>query len=379
MRIRQIITIIFTIILAVFTIACINQDPAKTSGGLKKQQLKPYSYVEQEVSFINEKDGAHLSGTLTIPKHNGKFPAVILISGSGLQDRNESVYGHEPFKVLADHLSHNNIAVLRYDDRGFGKSTGPLNNVNPVNFAEDAYAGLQYLKSREEIFTDKIGIIGHSMGAVEGSILASRYSDISFLIMLAGAGIPLDENMLLADSVSNTKSGQSKAVSSGQVLLKKMITEVKTDSDSNITEARLIRIIKEWQDSLPQDEKVKIDAFTRDKPGYWHNMASEWATPYFNFVLNYDPYPVLKEISCPVLSIIGEKDVQTLAVENSNRIKQALKNGKCIDYQIEIIDNLNHLFQTCETGAISEYSQIKETFNVGVMEIISSWIKKQTN
>jgi len=347
--------------------------------GTHQESHTPCSYIEEEVWFTNRKDGAHLAGTLTIPNSQEEFPAVVLISGSGLQDRDETVYHHKPFKVLADYLTRNNIAVLRYDDRGAGKSTGPLENVTPENFAEDAYSGVQYLKSRNDLNISDIGFIGHSMGAVEGSILASRYSDISFLVMLGGPGIPLDEHMLKSDSVNNARSGKSMdEITSGQILLRNMMTEVKKGHRRDITETNLNRIIDEWRDALPAHVKEGVDEFTKHHPDHWRAMASEWATTYYRYVLHYDPYPVLTKISCPVLSLIGEKDVQTLPEEISHAIENALENGRCKNYRVEIIKNLNHLFQQCETGAISEYVQIEETFDVVVMKQIARWIDEQT-
>lgn len=339
----------------------------------------PYPYIVEEVKFTNSKDGAQLAGTFTIPNTKSMFPAVVLISGSGLQDRDETTYNHKPFKVLADYLTRQNIAVLRYDDRGAGQSTGPMNNLTPDNFAEDAYSALQYLKSKNNIDTNKIGLIGHSMGAVEGSILASRYDDISFLVMLGGPGIPLDKHMLLSDSVSNSRSGKSlDEINVGQNLLKSMISEVKKGNACSITEINLNRIIAEWRDSLPPHMNEPIKEFTKNNPNYWEQMASEWATPYFRYVLNYDPYAVLTKVSCPTLSLIGEKDVQTLPEENSLGIRKAFENGKCPNYRVDVVKGVNHLFQKCETGTIYEYAHIEETFNESVMEEIALWIIKRS-
>jgi len=371
------------ILIIAIILVTVNSCSSRDETNISRESPGPNStssYIIEDVNFTNDKDNAHLAGTLTLPNSNEKFAAVVLISGAGLQDRDEAVYGHKPFKVLADYLTRQNIAVLRYDDRGAGESKGPLKNTTPENFAEDAYAGLQYLKSREEILTDKIGFIGHSMGAVEGSILASRYTDVSFLIMLGGAGLTLDANMLKADSVNNIRSGKSMAVvNSGQNLLKMMIAEVKKSHDEITTENNLNKIISDWRISLPEEERDGIDTFTKSKPNHWMEMASEWSTPYFSYVLNYDPFPVLSKIRCPVLSLIGEKDVQTLPAENSLKIEIALKNGKCKDYRVKIIKNLNHLFQQCETGVINEYSKIDEVFNLQVMELISNWINEQSS
>ena len=335
----------------------------------------PYTCIEQEVAFTNSGDGARLVGTLTVPEIDSTYPAVVLISGSGLQDRDETAYGHKPFKVLAEYLSGRGIAVLRYDDRGAGGSTGPMHGITPEDFAADALAGLRYLKSRDDLKIGGIGLIGHSMGAVEGSILAGRNPDIAFLVMLGGPGMPLDWNMLKSDSASNVRLGKSvDAVNSGQTLLRSMIAAVKGADSGRVTEADLERVIGRWRDSLPPQVKEGIDAFTKSRPDHWRAMASEWATPYFYYVLHFDPCPVISEISCPVLSLIGEKDVQTLPEENSRAIRSALENGKCGSYRVEIVPNVNHLFQECETGTIGEYARIEGTFSKALMESIARWI-----
>jgi len=376
---KNCIKIICIMVLMSVSITCTKGNDTNISNRSNKPHLS-CPYIEQEVKFTNQEGNAHLVGTLTIPNLKGRYPAVVLMSGSGLQDRDETVYGHKPFKVLAEYLTRHNIAVLRYDDRTVGKSTGPLRNVTPEDFAQDAYSGLQYLKSIDGIRSDKIGVIGHSMGALEGSLLAGRHSDIAFLVMLAGPGIPVSVNMVKSDSVSNTRLGKSHAeVASGKFLLSSMISELKKGYDINSTEINLNKIISEWQNSLEGHAKEKIDEFTRANPDYWRTMASEWATPYYFYIINYDPSPVLKEIECPVLSLIGEKDVQVLPIENSSAIRMALESGKCAYYQVEIVKGVNHLFQKCESGVIGEYSQIEETFNEAVMELISNWIIEQTN
>lgn len=366
--------IVIAAIILMKLIVCCNGDGKNTSR-ISSKLNSPNPYIIENVHFSNKKDNAQLAGTLTLPNSSGKFTAVVLISGSGLQDRDETAYGHKPFKILADFLTRQNIAVLRYDDRGAGKSTGPLNNVTPENFAEDAYSAVQYLKARNNIDTGKIGLIGHSMGAIEGSILASRYNDIAFLVMLGGPGIPISENMLLSDSINNSLSGKSPGeIRAGQNLIGRMIAEVKKGNNSTITEINLNRIIAEWRDSLPPGVKKQIDEFTKTNPSHWKQMAGEWATPYFKFVLNFDPYPVLNNISCPTLSLIGEKDVQTLPKENSAAIRKSLEYGKCNNYQVEIIKNVNHLFQQCETGTISEYAELEDPFDLAVKVKISNWI-----
>jgi pimeloyl-ACP methyl ester carboxylesterase len=218
------------------------------------------------------------------------------------------------------------------------------------------------------------------MGAVEGSLLASRYDDIAFLVMLGGPGIPLEVNQLKSDSLNNVRSGKSAPeVDAGQNLLNKMIPEAKKDQSYKTTELNLIDIINRWRDTLPPEVRDGVDTFTNSHPEHWSGMASEWATPYFRYVLNYDPYPVLTQVKCPVLSLIGEKDVQTPPYVNSEAIGKALKKGKCTEYRVEVVEGVNHLFQRCETGVIGEYSGIEETFDEEVMETIADWIHEQVN
>jgi pimeloyl-ACP methyl ester carboxylesterase len=260
-----------------------------------------------------------------------------------------------------------------------GQSTGPSKNTTPEDFAQDAYASVQYLRSRDEIDTSKIGLIGHSMGVVEGSILASRYNDIAFLVMLSAPGIPIEENMLLSDSVNNSRSGKSRdEIIAGQYLLRSMIEEVKKGNNSSITEINLNRIIDKWRNSLPANINKPIEEFTKKKPGHWQQMASEWATSYYRYILSFNPYDVLTKVSYPVFSLIGEKDVQTIPEENSIGINNALKNGNCTKYNVEIVNVVNHLFQQCKLGTIDEYAVIEETFYETVMEEIATWIIKQS-
>lgn len=340
----------------------------------------PTGFIEEEVLFKNKLDGAIFSGTLTKPIGKEIFPVAILISGAGQQDRDETVYGHKPLKELAEFLSKNGYGVLRYDNRGIGDSKGDVWNATIEVQASDAYAGFQYLKTRKDVDSENIGIIGHSLGAMQGTILASKYEDISFLIMLGGIGLPYSDNHIKADSLTNTIKGELKeTVEAGSELLKALLTEMKEtpqDQDYKTTRSNLAKIVEDWQSSLSGKAKFEIEQFSKSSPNFFIiNFAEEYATPIYISCAKYDPAKYLTKIQCPVLSIIGEKDVQVVA-ENNKAIEEHLENGGNRNHLVIAPKNINHLFQSCETGLISEYETIGEDFNMEIMILIKDWLNE---
>ncbi len=340
-------------------------------------------FIEEEVVFRNDLHDATFTGTLTKPSGKDKFPVVILISGSGQQDRDETVYGHKPSKILAEFLSSNGVGVLRYDDRGIGGSTGDVWSASLEVQASDAYAGIHYLKSRKDIDHDNIGIIGHSIGALQGTILASKYQDISFLVMLGGLGIPFCENHIKADSLSNKLQGKpDEIIEAGRHLLESLcdaIKEMPDNQDYTTSKNILIHTISEWQASLEGEAKAEIDDFTKSNPDFWiKNIAEEYATPIYISCMKYEPYDYLTNIECPVLSIIGAKDVQVVP-ENNAAIQKALEEAGNKNFRVVAPENINHIFQRCETGLISEYIEIDEDFNIEIMELILEWLNENKN
>jgi pimeloyl-ACP methyl ester carboxylesterase len=335
-------------------------------------------YTEEEVTFTNPADGTMLAGTFTRPVNTDVFPSVVLISGSGPQDRDETVYGHKPFKVLAEFLSEKGIGVLRFDDRGVGGSKGDVWNATLEILSSDAYAGIQYLKKRSDVNPDHIGVIGHSIGAMQGTILTSTHEDISFLVMLGGPGLPWTENSIRSDSLINTLNGSPpEVVKAGMALLGSLygaIIDFPDNQDYSTSTDIVIQIIRHWQSTLTGTAKEEMDAFTAAQPDFWREqIAEEFATPLFISCVKFDPFHYLSRTVCPVLSIIGEKDVQVVP-ENNRAIENALKAGGNRQYKTLIPKNINHLMQKCETGLISEYERIDEDFNPEVMNIIAEWI-----
>ena len=334
---------------------------------------KPYPYREEEVAYANEAVGIKLAGTLTIPEGAGPFPAVLLITGSGAQDRDESLLGHKPFLVLADHLTRRGIAVLRVDDRGVGGSTGETMTSTSEDFAGDALAGVAYLKSRKEVDPGKIGLIGHSEGGIVAPMAAARSGDVAFLVLMAGTGMDgeqiLERQRTLILKAAGAGDGE---VERQNAIGRKMVAVVKAERDPEAAAAKLKALTREALDALPEGRREAIgDASAADPAVAMLN------SPWFRFFLTYDPRPALAKVKCPVLAINGEKDLQVPPAANLAAIAEALKAGGNERVTVKELKGLNHLFQTSATGSPSEYARIEETIAPEALETISAWIKAQ--
>jgi len=337
---------------------------------------KPYPYEEEEVTYENKKAGVRLAGTLTLPRAKPPFPAAILITGSGPQDRNETVFGHRPFLVLADYLTRRGIATLRVDDRGVGGSTGDPSRATSEDFAEDVLAGIEYLKSRKEIDSRKIGLIGHSEGGLVAPMVAVRSKDVAFIVLMAGTGLTGEEILLMQGALIRKAMGASDEVIERERERQKKIFQIlKEEKDTTAAREKLREIIAASMETLFEQEKKSMGDPKVAIEAQVKNLLSPW----FRFFLTYDPKPALRKLSCPVLAINGEKDLQVPAKENLAAIEQALKEGGNKDYTIKELPGLNHLFQTAETGSITEYGKIEETISPSALEVIGKWIEKHTD
>ncbi len=338
--------------------------------------VKPYPYDEEDVVYENKKDGVKLAGTLTLPRGAQKYPAVILITGSGGQDRNETVAGHRPFLVLADYLTRKGIAVLRVDDRGMGGSDAGAPTNTSENFAGDVLAGIAYLKSRKEINPKQIGLIGHSEGGMIAPMVAARSKDAAFIVSLAGLG-QTGENVLYTQTELIQKAGGADPRMTAQTNagLKTIFEILRSEPDDKIAEQRMRETFAKQKNALSEDEKKTFTAIEESLFGKMPVFLSSW----FRYFIDYDPRPTLKKVKVPVLAINGENDLQVEWKENLDLIAAGLKAGKNKDFTVRSFPKLNHLFQTSETGQLSEYEKIEETIAPVVLETISAWILKRTN
>jgi uncharacterized protein len=338
-----------------------------------QEPKEPYPYKSEEVEFVNAIAGDTLSGTLTFPKEGGPFTAVILVSGSGPQDRNEELLGHKPFLILSDYLSREGFAVLRYDDRGIGESTGKFRDATSVDFADDALAAVEFLKSRNDI--NKIGIAGHSEGGIIAPMAAVQSDDVDFIILLAGTGVRGDSILMLQTELILKASGtEEKLIKRDLNFFRKGYNELLSDKDDEQLKQTLTAIINEAYESLSEAEKLEAG----NKELMVESQLGMLLSPWFRYFVKYDPYPTLTKVKCPVLAINGEKDLQVPPNENLSAIEKALKEGGNKNYKIVEMPGLNHLFQKSESGSPTEYGKIEETFSPDAMKVISDWIFEVT-
>lgn len=332
---------------------------------------KPYPYEEEEVTYENEEEGVTLAGTLSHPHSEGPFPAVILISGSGPQDRNEMVFGHRPFLVLADHLTRHGLAVLRVDDRGVGGSSGDWIQATTEDLAGDVVAGIEFLKNREEIDPKRIGLIGHSEGGIIAPLVAVGSKDVSFIVLMAGTGLPGEDILnMQAELILRAEGASEEVVARNQARQKHILEVLKEEKDDEVKKEKLRELILEALVELPEERRQAIV----DPEPYAEAQLTFMLSPWFEYFLTYDPRPTLERIRCSVLALIGEKDLQVPPKENLSAIEEALSRGGNTDYTLLELPDLNHLFQTAKTGAISEYGRIDETISPAALEIITKWI-----
>jgi len=336
----------------------------------------PFPYRAENVSYENKAGGVKLAGTLTIPPGEGPFPAVILLTGSGAQDRDESLLGHKPFLVLADYLTRRGIAVLRVDDRGVGGSTGSVMNSTSEDFAGDALAGVAFLKGRKEIDPKKIGLSGHSEGGIIAPIAAARSGDIAFIVLMAGTGLPGTDILLAQGRLILKANGASESELKSQERLQTMLFRIMDeDKDEKTLRSKVSAALKEFVAALPESDRK---ALGDSDSALSETTIGQVNSPWFRSFLHFDPRPVLQKVHCPVLAINGEKDLQVPPKENLAEIAKALKAGGNGHVKTVEVPGLNHLFQPCKTGSPSEYAAIETTIDPQALKIIGDWIVEQT-
>jgi len=323
----------------------------------------PFPYHVEEVTYQN--GVVTLASTLTLPGSGGPFPAVVLITGSGGQDRDETLFYHKPFLVIADHLTRSGIAVLRADDRGVGGSTGDIGSATTSDFAEDALAGVRMLMQRPEIDPGKIGLLGHSEGGVVAPIAAARSDDVAFIILLAGTAVPGRDVLIrqLAE-ISRANLRVDEWIERQRMLQMAALDAVIAHADPDTIRIRIERLVR-MQSPIADEDEVQR--------GVQREMA-RLQTPWYGYFLTYDPRTALRRVSVPVLALNGTLDLQVLHDQNLPEIESALREAGNRDVTIRLFEGLNHLFQTARTGSPLEYANIEETIAPEVLDTIREWI-----
>jgi alpha-beta hydrolase superfamily lysophospholipase len=330
----------------------------------------PFPYTSENVNFTNEKFNIKLAGTLTIPSGKGPFKAVIMITGSGAQNRNEELMGHKPFLVIADYLSRNGIAVLRYDDRGAGSSQGNYATATSADLATDTEAAFSFLKNNPQINPNEIGLIGHSEGGLIAPITAASKQEIAFIVSLAGPGVTGQQIILKqSQDISRLTGISEENIKESTAINKKLYAVLKKEKDNNKAETKILALYKEELEKKKTSKEETDKAVNKLKASFG---ASTYT--WFRYFIMTDPAIFWKKVKCPVLALNGEKDLQVSADENLPAIAKALNSGGNKNVKTIKPEGLNHLFQHCKTGLPSEYSGIEETFSPEVLKIMTDWI-----
>ncbi|HKK43231.1 MAG TPA: alpha/beta fold hydrolase, partial [Bacteroidales bacterium] len=321
-------------------------------------------------TFINHKFNIKLAGTLTVPEGKGPFPAVILITGSGPQNRNEELLGHKPFLVIADYLTRHGIVVLRYDDRGVGKSQGNYSNATSADLATDAEAAWEYLERQPLINHSRIGLIGHSEGGLIAPIVASENDSVAFIISLAGPGINGEKIILeQAQDIGRLMGESEKKIREGTDINKKLYSILKKEKDNKLAEEKILATYRELLGKQKLSSEKTNKAVNELKATFGANTYT-----WFRYFITTNPAAFWKKVKCPVLALDGDKDLQVNAKQNLPAIKKALESSGNMKVETKMLPGLNHLFQHCKTGLPSEYTGIEETFSPEVLKIMAEWI-----
>ncbi len=328
---------------------------------------KPYPYQEEEVTFAAGDGKATLAGTLTLPQGAAPFAAAVLVSGSGPNDRDETIEGHKPFLVIADFLTRKGIAVLRYDQRGIAQSTGNYSNATINDFAQDAQSALTYLKSRKEVDGKRLGIIGHSEGGILASQVATHSNDASWLVLLATPATT-GERTLLRQSELIARAG---GLGEEQILRsleidRKAYAAVREEKDAGALQKRLESLV------------AQSGLGAAMPPAALQAQLKVMSTPWFRQFLDYDPEPVIEKIKCPVLALNGDRDLQVDASESVPLLRKAYEASGNSDFTVVEIEGVNHLFQKAQSGSPALYGAIEETLAPEVLTSIGNWVAAHT-
>jgi hypothetical protein len=351
----------------------ITEDEAKAVGPPRPQTPRPpFPYTVREVTYENPVDGTKLAATLTIPEGPGPHPAVILITGSGAQDRDETIFGHKPFFVLADHLTRGGVAVLRVDDRGVGGSSGGDSQPTSKDFANDVVSGIKFLKGQPEIDPGRIGLIGHSEGGIIAPLVASRSKDVDCIVLLAGPGLPGEQILKLQQEAIVRAAGVPDDRCQELLRAQEALFELlRAEADEPAIRTALREYVRCQLGLLgtePAPEQIQ--------QGVKLGMA-QFGSPWMRWFMRHDPREVLSRVKCPVLALIGSLDLQIPAKDNLPEIERTLRQANNPDVTVKQLPGLNHLFQEARTGLPAEYGLIEQTIAPAVLDEIATWLRRR--
>ena len=348
------------------------------AAAMAEEPPEPLPYAEEEVTFHNA--GITLAGTLTLPESGAPHPAVVMITGSGPQNRDEELFGFKPFHLIADHLTRNGIAVLRFDDRGVGGSTGSVSEATTEDFARDVLAAVDFLKNRSDIDPERIGLIGHSEGGIVAPLASSMSDDVAFMVLMAGTSVSGAEILIEQGALIMRASGATEADMEKQIAFQKRTFEAIRSGDgwdelAADLETRLRESIAEMPDSQ-RNAITDVDAYI---DAQIQAQLTALQTPWLRYFLDYDPAGTLRTIDTPILALFGELDLQVPPAQNRGPLEQALRDGNHPDYTVRVLPRANHLFITATTGSPTEYATLEKVFVPEFLPLITEWILERVS
>jgi len=352
---------------------------AKLTATVRPQTpLPPFAYKSEDISYKNADNSITFGATITVPNGKGPFPAVMLLTGSGLQNRDEEIVGHKPFAVIADHLTKNGFIVLRADDRTMGTTTGSVESATSLDFARDAIAGFNYLRSRKEVDNKRMGFAGHSEGAMIAQLVASERSDVSFIISLAGPGEKTIDLMSEQNRAMFSKAGLSKDYIEKYMILYDSMLRIIVNYDKNSFESKASLLLDNWIETTPKNIVVVTTGIkdAASKQQFLGAMLATANNDWFRYFVRYNPEENLRNFKGHYLALNGDRDIQVGSQNNLRAIEQALQNGKAKSFEVHELKGLNHLFQECRSCTTIEYGQLDQTVSPEVLDLIAAWLKK---
>ncbi|MCP4610782.1 MAG: alpha/beta fold hydrolase [Planctomycetes bacterium] len=324
----------------------------------------PFPYEEQEVIFENIPAGIQLAGTLTIPEGAGPFPVMVTISGSGSQDRNSTFFEHKPFWVIADYMARLGIAVLRYDDRGIGGSTNSSTEATTSDLAGDVEAAVSFLMDHPDIDPNRIGLIGHSEGGIIAPMVATENENIALIVLLAGPGVPGSQILLVqTEDILRAQGAPEQYIETELIYLHRVFEILQDNSDDEVAKEKI--------------REAFVQTYGQSSSQELENEAEIWTSAWMRFFILYDPGPTLVQVTCPILALFCERDIQVNVSQNLPVMETILAQAGHTDYLIQELPELNHLFQTAQTGVLEEYPQIEESFSPIALDLIGAWISER--
>ena len=337
----------------------------------------PFPYHSEELVYFNKDRSIQYGATITIPNGKGPFPAILLITGSGQQNRDEEILGHKPFAVLADYLTRHGYIVLRVDDRGMGQTTGTLEHVTSRDFANDALVGLDYLKNRKETDRKRIGLLGHSEGGMIAEMLAAERKDIGFIILMAAPGQKITDLMAAQNEALLTNAGiQKDYVDAYLSLYRSLVASIMEHPSKEEALAAAGKLLDDWLGKTPRSMAIATTGIKdqASRENFLRSFVEQVGNDWFRYFLAFDPAPYLQKIKGSVLALNGDRDIQVVSSPNLQGIEAALKKGRAASYEVKEMKGLNHLFQHCHTCSVQEYGQLTETIAPEVLDTIGAWL-----